>query len=612
MFVVPGSAAARFALLVMSALLVALVLVPASQAATRTVVVGPDGDEEIDVPSTVEQGDTVVFSFQDGGHDLSMGGPGGESAVIGEQDEGFSFRRVLNRPGDYALVCQEHDDDGMNATFTVDAVPGGPDPATLPPPARDVVVGGDGDDGKIDPSSVTLFQGAELLFHFAESGSIRFSDGTSTGTQARNTTYARVMNTLGTFTFTSGSDSGSVTVQENTGSGIRPVPVDTPASATVRVGSGTSYSPANVTIDEGGVVRWDWAGGTHNVQFDDGTGSPFQSSGSFAAKFYVPSTLPYRFVCTAHPGMEGSVTVRDTGTPGPNEQPPGKEPPPDPGDGGEDPGGGDPGGEDPGGEDPGGEPPVAEVTGGVGGNVFSPADVAIVTGQAVRWTWTNVHNVQFADGTGSATVANGTFTRRFLEPGLYEYACSLHDGMEGTVTATGAPVPDDGTGTPDDGTGLPDDGTDTTDDGNGTTDDGTDTTTGTDRDAGAAGSTGSSDGGTAVFAAPAGSASTDAGPDRTRPRLGSLRAVLRAGRRASRLLITVDEDVRIDLTLRAIGRSRDANRTRRLRLFARRGTHTLTLPKMTLTAARYSVTVRVVDQAGNRSASSTMTVRRTR
>jgi hypothetical protein len=118
-----------------------------------------------------------------------------------------------------------------------------------------------------------------------------------------------------------------------------------------------------------------------------------------------------------------------------------------------------------------------------------------------------------------------------------------------------------------------------------------------------------------VFAAPTGSASGDAGsagPDRTRPRLGSLRAVLRAGRRASRLLIAVDEDVRIDVTLRAIGRSRDANRTRRLRLFARRGTHTLTLPTMTLTAARYSVTVRVVDQAGNRSASRTMTVRRTR
>lgn len=575
MFAVRCRPVLQAVLLGFAAMLAALLWAPSASAATRTVIVGDGGDERFRVPVTIQQGDTVIFDFQDGGHDVSMGGPGGESAVINRQDEGFRFTRVLNRPGPYALVCQEHDDDGMNAEFTVEAVPGGPDPRTLPPPARDVVVGSDGDDGRLDPSTVNLFQGAQLLFHFAEADTITFGDGTSSGPQPRGTTYAREMTTLGTLTFSSGSDSGSAIVSENTGSGIRPAPAGAVPAATVQVGSGTSYSPADVTIDEGEVVQWNWAGGTHNVQFDDGTGSEFQSSGSYAAKFFTPSAAPLRFVCTAHPGMEGSVSVNDVGPAGPNEQAPPLDPPPDDG-------GGDGGG--------GGITPSAEVTGGAGGNVFAPASVAVQTGQAVRWTWTGVHNVQFTDGIGSSTVPNGTFSRRFFNPGTYDYVCTLHDGMAGTVTATGEPVEDDGTGV--------------------------------------SGSIGNDDepatntpaGRTATPFSATGSASTPGaaqdlfgrGADNTRPQLRVVRTTLRRNRRAGRIRIAVDEDVLLEVTVRAVGRSRDAVRTRRFRLFAPRGTRNLALPRMTLTARRYRVRVVALDRAGNRSATRTIVVRLSR
>jgi hypothetical protein len=225
--------------------------------------------------------------------------------------------------------------------------------------------------------------------------------------------------------------------------------------------------------------------------------------------------------------------------------------------------------------------------------VFTPAALGIATGDTVRFTWTGVHNVQFADGPASATVANGTFSRRFGDPGTYPYVCTLHDGMGGTVTAAGAPVeiPDDQTTSP-----PPDD---------------------TGGDGGSPATTLSPAVTPTPFSAPARSGSATggnafAGPDRTAPRLSALRATLRGRRRTSRLQLTVDEDVRIDVTLRAIGRSSDTSQTRRLRLFARTGTRTLTLPRMTLTAARYRLTIRLVDQAGNRSPARMVVVRRSR
>ncbi|HEX9611812.1 MAG TPA: hypothetical protein VF978_07965 [Gemmatimonadales bacterium] len=57
----------------------------------------------------------------------------------------------------------------------------------------------------------------------------------------------------------------------------------------------------------------------------------------------------------------------------------------------------------------------------------------------VTWVWggMRVHNIVFADGVGDhpAAVASGIHMRDFTgaNDGTYEYACTLHAGMQGSV-----------------------------------------------------------------------------------------------------------------------------------------------------------------------------------
>lgn len=70
-------------------------------------------------------------------------------------------------------------------------------------------------------------------------------------------------------------------------------------------------------------------------------------------------------------------------------------------------------------------------------DVFAPATVEVAPGTEVTWTWVgnNTHNVT-ADDFASDTQDSGTFTHTFDRAGTYEYACTLHPGMVGTVIVT--------------------------------------------------------------------------------------------------------------------------------------------------------------------------------
>lgn len=74
---------------------------------------------------------------------------------------------------------------------------------------------------------------------------------------------------------------------------------------------------------------------------------------------------------------------------------------------------------------------------GVGNNLFSPANIQVAVGTTVTWTWDAsaiTHNVTFADGVGSGDKgANATFTRTFSAAGTFQYQCTLHSGMAGSV-----------------------------------------------------------------------------------------------------------------------------------------------------------------------------------
>jgi plastocyanin len=76
------------------------------------------------------------------------------------------------------------------------------------------------------------------------------------------------------------------------------------------------------------------------------------------------------------------------------------------------------------------------------GFVFTPEDVTIAPGDSVVWTNADfvAHNVS-GGSFQSGNFATGTFTHTFTVPGTFSYICTLHSGMQGTITVTDAPDP---------------------------------------------------------------------------------------------------------------------------------------------------------------------------
>jgi plastocyanin len=66
---------------------------------------------------------------------------------------------------------------------------------------------------------------------------------------------------------------------------------------------------------------------------------------------------------------------------------------------------------------------------------FSPAVISVAPGTEVTWTWNDGNRKHDLSGSGwsSEVIDKGTFTRRFDEPGTYDYRCTLHSGMKGRV-----------------------------------------------------------------------------------------------------------------------------------------------------------------------------------
>jgi plastocyanin len=65
---------------------------------------------------------------------------------------------------------------------------------------------------------------------------------------------------------------------------------------------------------------------------------------------------------------------------------------------------------------------------------FDPADTTVQVGDEVTWVWDGQaqHNV-VGEGFQSADQSSGSFEHTFEQPGTYEYACTIHPGMDGSV-----------------------------------------------------------------------------------------------------------------------------------------------------------------------------------
>jgi plastocyanin len=236
----------RLRLVLAAAAAFALVAAPGDAASTVTVKVGAGGKDRMS-PSrtTVVQGDTVVFAWEDGGHDLVLGGP--EGTNVGEQDEGFKLTRKLQRPGSYTFMCTLHD--AMSASLEVTPVPGAETPSA--PPAVDVVVGPDGGSG-FTPADLTVVQGQTVNWHWGEDDlNVTFQDGASSGRRSVGGFYSRTFTATGTYAYrdTSAGATGTVTVVEpgqGRTLGIRQAAPGTTPDARVTVGPGNSFAASSV------------------------------------------------------------------------------------------------------------------------------------------------------------------------------------------------------------------------------------------------------------------------------------------------------------------------------------------------------------------------------
>ena len=74
-------------------------------------------------------------------------------------------------------------------------------------------------------------------------------------------------------------------------------------------------------------------------------------------------------------------------------------------------------------------------------NSFNPASSVIQTGGTITWTWrgANTHNLTFTAGpsplpANHANATSGTTSRTITNVGTYDYVCTNHAGMSGTIT----------------------------------------------------------------------------------------------------------------------------------------------------------------------------------
>jgi plastocyanin len=69
---------------------------------------------------------------------------------------------------------------------------------------------------------------------------------------------------------------------------------------------------------------------------------------------------------------------------------------------------------------------------------FAPETLTVEAGDTVTWVWNDgaIDHDMVGDGFKSEVMSEGTFRHRFNEAGSYDYVCTLHPNMIGTIEVT--------------------------------------------------------------------------------------------------------------------------------------------------------------------------------
>jgi plastocyanin len=187
------------------------------------------------------------------------------------------------------------------------------------------------------------------------------------------------------------------------------------------------FSPSSITIPVGGTVTWAWVEGVHSVTSDTGLfDSGIRTAG---ATFQFTFTAPgdYEYYCLVHSTPDGSaqngvvhVVGPPTATPtlGPSPTPTTSPTPTATK-----------------------APPSGDVQ--VGDNFFNPGTITIPVGGTVTWAFIGnlPHTTTSVSGPESwdsgVKYFGDTFARTFGVPGTYDYICTIHPEMRGTVNVVG-------------------------------------------------------------------------------------------------------------------------------------------------------------------------------
>ncbi len=399
---------------------------------------------------TVSVGATVTFlNDDDRAHTATANDFRWDSGIF---DTGQNYQKTFSTAGTYSYFCVIHPD--MTGTILVSdggdvPAPAAPSPApATPPPAPSTTAAPAGPTSQ--DVEIVDFDFSPLQISIAEGGSVSWrnigaaphtvtadSGAFDSGFMFTNDTYTTSFPTAGSYSYYCTLHPlmrATVTVGSG-GSGAGPAAPTTPAapatpSAPMRgisvVMLDNSFAPASTTVTAGSTVRWANNGSVlHTVTAGDGSfDSGFVEPGeTYARQFPTPGTFGY--VCVIHPGMNGTVLVTDSaGSAPPEEAIPADTIAPDATDAG-------------------------TAADGASADSFridvvdldyEPRDLTIPVGTEVLWVNTGLapHTVTAEDGgiDSGIFMPGESFSHLFDEEGVFDYYCTLHPGMEGSVTIT--------------------------------------------------------------------------------------------------------------------------------------------------------------------------------
>jgi|GEM_PF-2117823 len=413
---------------------------------------------------TIKTGDTVAFDWS--GTDLnhsvtSLTGADTYDSHLGLTDGQITgapvagFSHTYTQVGAYTYVCRVHTD--MTGTVNVTTAPATPDTTAPSAPATPVVTAAD----------------ARVTVDWADSSAPDLNNYVvqrRVGTGAWATVASPIASvyvdtavingTAYSYRVSAVDATGNVSVA-STVVAATPVPapvappVTGPVTRHVSI-AGYLYLPASLTVNSGDTVEWDWTGSdvNHSVTSVGGLLESFEShlgalvsailapppGGAYSHTFRDVGT--YSYLCRVHPDMTGSVQVVSSGAPDTQPvTPPASAPVP---------------------TAPAQDVKPARTAKTYGVKVadfaYTPANLAIRTGDAVKWSWTAAdvnHSVTATNGQAESFESHpglktsevlkapegGSFTHVFAKQGRFTYLCRVHPGMTASVTVSQAPLP---------------------------------------------------------------------------------------------------------------------------------------------------------------------------